>query len=142
MYQVAAWEDRGGHIQESSKRVMENSQKPISLQIKGLPPLNIKKQIASEKSRKLLGMVIRHYQYDLSIMAKEEVIPLNDQEIEINERLRSFKIQKVDLAGKGELWIDQNNKKIVAEKYSLEGYVTKKNKKEFWKLHWARGIEW
>ena len=109
----------------------------ITITLNGLPPLILKKEIKLEKEESILGEPLGRYKLFLELHAKQEVIPLTEEEITQNELLKPLGIDAVQLKGEGSLWMLEEKKQIVAEEFFLSGHVTQNNKQEPVHVEWA-----
>lgn len=112
------------------------------LKLEGWPLIPVDVAIESSQQEDFLGEAVLHHHFNLSIKAKEEIIPLNEKESKMNVTLRPYLIQEIDLKGEGDLWISKENNFVVAEKFFLLGPVLRQEKREEWDLSWARGALW
>lgn len=112
------------------------------LKLEGWPLIPINVAMEPTREEIFLGESVLHHHFKFSIKAKEEIIPLNEEESKVNEALRPHLIQEIDLQGEGDLWISKENHFVVAEKFFLFGPVLRREKREEWDLSWARGALW
>lgn len=117
-------------------------QEKIVLKLEGWPLIPIDVAMEPAQQEDLMGELVLHHHFKLSIKAKEEIIPLNEEESKVNEALRPYFIQEIDLKGEGDLWISKETNFVVAEKFFLFGPVLRREKREEWDLSWARGALW
>ncbi|MBI4224356.1 MAG: hypothetical protein HY609_05435, partial [Deltaproteobacteria bacterium] len=62
------------------------------------------------------------------------------QESRISQSLKPFGIGQIRLNGEGLRWIDPRTRKILAERFYLEGFVEQEGAQIPWRIDFARAI--
>ncbi|OGQ46461.1 MAG: hypothetical protein A3H42_00170 [Deltaproteobacteria bacterium RIFCSPLOWO2_02_FULL_46_8] len=107
--------------------------------LEDFPPLALQRTFDAKNTVNILGINFEKYQEHLSLKAKDEIIPLTEEERDLSQKLKTYGIQDVSLEGTGEVLVDPKTKLAVAEQFVLSGEVTKNTGKEHWQIEWAFG---
>lgn len=108
------------------------------LRLEGLPILPLKKTLTPDGEIIIAGQVFEKFRVNYLMEAKDEVIPLNQEESFQIELLRPLRVQAVEFKGDGRVLLDKKSKEVVAEEFSLAGRVMKQDKEEPWVIEYAR----
>ncbi|MBI5299976.1 MAG: hypothetical protein HY877_06785 [Deltaproteobacteria bacterium] len=103
------------------------------------PTLALQRTFDDKNTVNILGTSFEKYREHLSLKAKDEIIPLTEEERDLSQKLKAYGIQDIALEGTGEILIDPKTKSAVAEQFVLSGEVTKNTGKEHWQMEWAFG---
>lgn len=111
------------------------------LPIENFPAISVQRKFKTVEEKIILEKKLIRHSMTLELKAAEELIPLTDEESQMNELLRPFGIEKIDLQGEGELWFDPAQKKIVTEQFLLQGEVVRNGRSEPWVIEYVAGAE-
>lgn len=111
----------------------------VSFALEGFPPLPLRREFEPQGSVSVLDGTYEKYRQHLLLQAAAEIIPLGEEEVLLNEKLKPFGVSDAVLEGEGEVWIDAESRSVVAEQFVLSGEVVRNGKKEHWQMEWARG---
>ena len=134
VFHTAYVEKRSGEI----KNVVPPSElfaKPPSMEEEmvitweGLPPLVLHREFHCHSEPKAKNPDCR---ISLKLSAKQEALPLNEEEAKMNTLLKPYGVEEIFLEGSGRLW-------KTSEEFLLKGFVLKEGKREPLEISWARG---
>jgi len=143
-YHISTIERKDGVVHQSTSTIQKEKifEEVITLDLEGLPSLVLKKLLKPEVDAvQMGGENVVHYNYDLSLLAKEQIIPLDETEAGQTVWLKPFGIQELKFVGAGEAWITEGKKTLVAEQFNLSGEVLKGEDKHRWTIEYALGVQ-
>ncbi|MDP2600317.1 MAG: hypothetical protein Q8P84_06250 [Deltaproteobacteria bacterium] len=106
-------------------------EKEIQIALEGLPPLLLHREFHCH-SDPPLAEKNPDCRVSLKLSAKQESLPLNEEEAQVNALLKPFGVDEVFLEGTGRQWLE-------SEEFLLKGHLVKEGKKEPLEISWARG---